>query len=196
MCFRLTLKPSSIINRSLYIDKWSIEIVDEKENYLVRPPMKFKDFKMRDRGLPDSQLKQIKKALRTLHNLELMATTIYSFQIGKKASELNRQLISAMANEMTHYQDFEVKLYEYGMKPFKLRWLWWFVGVFFGLGSRLLGEKTILKTGIWVETKAVHHYGELLLNDWDEDTRKVIEKNRRDEDIHIAHWRSLLQEIG
>ena len=170
--------------------------MDEKENYLVRPPIKFSDFKMRDRELPNPQLRQIKKALRTLHNLELMATTIYVFQIGKKANELNRQLISAMANEMTHYQDFQVKLREYEMKPFKWRWFWWFVGVFFGFGSRLLGEKTILKTGIWVETKAVHHYGELLQNEWDEDTRKVIEKDRHDEEIHIIHWQSLLQEIG
>jgi len=61
--------------------------------------------------------KSHKKRLLKLHTLELMATTIYRFQITKKNSELNRQLIAAMCNEMTHYQDFQVKLYEYGWKP-------------------------------------------------------------------------------
>ena len=40
-----------------------------------------------------------------------------------------------------------------------------------------MGTKAILKTGIWVERKAAAHYGELLRSiDWDEDTRKVVEK--------------------
>ena len=139
------------------------------------------------------RLKAIRKGLLTLHTLELMAITIYRFQITSEKSELNHQLISAMCNEMTHYQDFQVKLYEYSFKPSLIRWSYWIVGFTFGFGSRIFGKKAILKMGIWVETKAVHHYAQLLDSiDWDEDTRKVVEKNQADEYGHINKWRTLL----
>ena len=141
-----------------------------------------------------SRLKDIKKGLLTLHTLELMAVNIYKFQITKKPSEMNRQLIAAMCNEMTHFQDFQVKLLEYGFRPSILRWAYWIVGFVFGFGSRLLGARAILKTGIWVETKAVRHYDELLNSvDWDEDSRKIIEKDQADEYGHINRWRELLE---
>ena len=61
-------------------------------------------------GFSPEKLAVIRKDQITLHTLELMAQTIYKFQITKKTSELNRKLIAAMCNEMTHYQDFQVKL--------------------------------------------------------------------------------------
>ncbi len=144
--------------------------------------------------MESARLEAIKKGLLTLHTLELMATTIYRLQVTRENCEFNRQLIAAMCNEMTHYQDFQVKLYEYGFKPSITRLTYWFVGFAFGFTSRLMSRKAILKTGIWVETKAVNHYTELLETiDWDEDTRKVIEKDRADEDGHINRWRQLLE---
>ena len=110
--------------------------------------MGIEDFKMRGQEMPLARLKGIKKGLLTLHTLELMAINIYKFQITKKACELNLQLITAMCNEMTHYQDCQVKLFEYGWKPSKLRWMYWIVGFTFGFISRLIGRKAILKTGI------------------------------------------------
>ena len=125
-----------------------------------------------------------------------MAVNIYKFQITKKATEHNRQLIAAMCNEMTHVQDFRVTLYEYGFTPSPLRSLYWLVGFAFGFGSRLLGQKAILHMGIWVESKAIKHYAQLLEKvDWDQDTRKMIEKNRADENGHIARWRNLLEQV-
>ncbi len=122
-----------------------------------------------------------------------MAVNIYKFQITGEPSELNRQLVAAMCNEMTHLQDFQTKLYEFGFTPRKTRWAFWLVGFAFGFTSRLLGRRAILKTGIWVESKAVHHYAQLLESiDWDEDTRRIIEKDQADEEGHIARWRSLL----
>ncbi|MHC4539221.1 MAG: demethoxyubiquinone hydroxylase family protein [Planctomycetota bacterium] len=142
----------------------------------------------------DVSIVRPQKGLRTLHTLELMATTIYRFQISRQKSELNRQLVAAMCNEMTHYQDFQVKLYEFGFRPNIVRWAFWMVGFVFGFGSRLLGSKAMLKTGIWVETKAVHHYGQLLETiDWDDQTRKVIEKDQADEDGHINRWKKFLE---
>lgn len=160
---------------------------------IIRPQMHSEDFKMRGQGMEHARLKAIRKGLLTLHTLELMAITIYRYQITRENCDFNRQLITAMCNEMTHYQDFQVKLYEYGFRPSIIRWAYWCVGFAFGFGSRLLGRKAILKTGIWVETKAVHHYAELLDTiDWDEDTRRVIEKDQSDEYGHISRWKKLL----
>lgn len=161
---------------------------------IIRPELRNEDVKLRGKGFSKSRLNAIRKGLHTLHTLELMAQTIYKFQITKEPSELNRQLTAAMCNEMTHYQDFQVKLLEYGFKPSILRFGYWIVGFIFGFGSRLLGQNMILKTGIWVETKAVHHYSELLGSiDWDEDSRKIIEKDQADEHGHINRWRKLLE---
>jgi len=159
--------------------------------------MRDEDFKLRGDGMPAERLKAIKKGLLTLHTLELMAMTIYKFQLTPERSELNRQLIAAMCNEMGHYQDFQIKLYEYGFKPSKLRGAFWMVGFVFGFGSRLLGKKAMLKTGVWVEAKAVDHYAHLLKEiDWDDETRRVIEKDAADEDGHIHRWRALLQSMA
>jgi ubiquinone biosynthesis monooxygenase Coq7 len=164
------------------------------DDFIIRPLMRQSNIKLRRSPASVAELNAVKKALRTLHSLEIMAVNIYRFQISKKNCELNEKLISAMCNEMTHVQDFQVKLYEYGLSPSKVRWTWWIVGFAFGFFSRLLGKRMILKTGIWVESKAVTHYGELLNSvSWDEDTRKIIEKDKSDEQRHIEQWRSLLQ---
>ena len=161
---------------------------------IIRPAMRDEDFKLRGEGFGNDRLKAIKKGLLTLHTLELMASTVYKFQITAERSEMNRQLIAAMCNEMGHYQDFQIKLYEYGFKPSKIRWAYWLVGFVFGFGSRLLGKRAILKVGVFVETKAVDHYAHLLAEiDWDDETRKVIEKDAADEDGHINRWKNLLQ---
>jgi len=161
---------------------------------IIRPQMRSDDFKMRGEGFAPERLTAIRKGLRTLHTLELMAQTIYKFQLTKERNEINRQLVAAMCNEMGHYQDFQVKLYEFGFRPSILRAAFWMVGFAFGFGSRLLGKKAMFKTGIWVESKAVHHYAELLETiDWDDETRRVIEKDQADEDGHIHRWQAMLQ---
>jgi len=162
---------------------------------IIRPQMRSEDFKMRGEGFSPQRLATIRKGLRTLHTLELMAQTIYKFQLTKEPSEINRQLVAAMCNEMGHYQDFQVKLYEYGFRPSILRAAFWMVGFAFGFGSRLLGKKAIFKTGVWVESKAVHHYAELLETiDWDDETRKVVEKDQADETGHINRWKAMLEQ--
>ncbi|MHC4625710.1 MAG: demethoxyubiquinone hydroxylase family protein [Planctomycetota bacterium] len=161
---------------------------------IIRPQMRSEHFQIRGRQMRNERLIAIKKGLLALNTLELMASTIYRFQITREDSELNRQLVAAMCNEMTHYQDFQVKLYEFGLRPSLFRWAFWIVGFVFGFGSRILGKTRILKTGIWVETKAVHHYAELLDTiDWDEETRRVIEKDQADEHGHIERWKKMLE---
>ena len=71
---------------------------------------------------------------------------------------------------------------------------YWFIGFCFGFFSRLLGKAWILRTGVWVESKAVHHYAHLLAEvEWDEETRKMIEKDQNDEDGHITRWTKCLE---
>jgi ubiquinone biosynthesis monooxygenase Coq7 len=160
---------------------------------VIRPEMRAEQVKTRGLDYTPERRKAIKKGLRTLHTLEIMATNIYKCQITSRPCELNRQLTAAMCNEMTHMQDFQTKLYEYGFKPSKLRWTYWMVGYVFGLGSRLLGTKRILRTGVWVETKAVHHYTDLLAQiDWDDETRGFVEKDQADEVGHIERWKWFL----
>lgn len=160
---------------------------------IVRPEMRFEDFKLRGEGMPSKQLKAIKRGLQTLHTLETMAVNVYKFQITKNKSELDIQLTMAMGNEMTHLQDFQIKLFEYGFRPNRLRFLYWIVGFGFGFFSRLMGKRTALKTGIWVEAKAVRHYEKLLKEiNWDEQTRGIIEKNQADEFGHLRRWKEQL----
>lgn len=164
---------------------------------MVRPPILHDEIALRGRDLSPEARAKVKTALRTLHSLEIMAVNTYRFQITRSDDALNRELIAAMCNEMTHVQDFAVKLYEYGLRPSLFRWAWWLVGFGIGFGSRLLGKKAILKTGIFVESKAVHHYAELLdAADWDAPTRHTIEKDQADEDGHIQTWSRLLRELS
>jgi demethoxyubiquinone hydroxylase (CLK1/Coq7/Cat5 family) len=164
---------------------------------VIRPEMRAEQVKFRGQGFSASRKAGLKKGLRALHTLEIMATNIYKCQITSKDCALNTQLTAAMCNEMTHTQDFQTKLYEYGFKPSKIRWMYWMVGYVFGLGSRLLGTRRILKTGIWVETKAVHHYTELLAGvEWDDETRVFVEKDQADEYGHIERWKRFLEDPG
>jgi ubiquinone biosynthesis monooxygenase Coq7 len=113
----------------------SNQIGQPKGNYdisIVRPQLRNIDIKSRGQGFAASRLKAVKKGLLMLHTLELMAQTIYKFQVTRRHDELNRQLIAAMCNEMTHYQDFQVKILEYGFRPSILRSAYWLVG--FALG--------------------------------------------------------------
>ena len=162
---------------------------------IVRPEVRHDQIKYnRGKDMDKKRLKSIKEALLTFHNLENMAANIYRFQICKhNPAELNTEIIAAMLNEMGHIEDFQVKLYEFGFKPSILMYAYQVVGAVFGFGSRLFGEKGIRAMGVWVESKAVAHYDELLETiDWDDETRKVIEKDQADEYGHIKRWKNEL----
>jgi len=168
-----------------------VDVVDE--TVLIRPLMRWEDVKPRGQRLSRADKAGIRKRLRVLHTLEIMAVNIYKCQIGGNSCALDTALTAAMCNEMTHMQDFQTKLYEYGFTPSRLRFEYWVAGYVFGLGSRLLGRKRLLHTGVWAEKKAVEHYGRLLSEvEWEDETRAVIEKDRADELGHIARWEGFL----
>jgi len=100
---------------------------------VIRPEVRIDDVRGSGRDYPPERRKQIRKALTTLHANEVMAVNIYKAQITARPCELNTQLTAAMFNEMTHMQDFQLKLCEYGFRPSRLRWAQWWVGYVFGL---------------------------------------------------------------
>jgi demethoxyubiquinone hydroxylase (CLK1/Coq7/Cat5 family) len=162
---------------------------------IIRPEMRFDQVRQRGGGFPADRLSGIGKALRKLHALETMAVNIYKYEISKRGTPLDIYLTAAMANEMTHLQDFQTKLYEYNLRPGKLRFGFWLVGIVLGLGSRMMGRRRILKTGIWAEKKAVRDYGHFLRDvRWDEETIPIVEKDAADEAAHVARWTRLLNE--
>jgi demethoxyubiquinone hydroxylase (CLK1/Coq7/Cat5 family) len=156
-----------------------------------------KSIQLRGLNCSTTERKHLRKALHDLHNLEIMAANIYRCQIGGHPAELDENLIAAMKNEMSHIQDYMIKLYEYGLKPVWYRWIFWIVGWIIGSFSRLQGQIGIFKAGIWTESKAVKHYDELLkCAPWDEATYQIIDKDRQDEIRHLALWTHLLEESG
>lgn len=167
------------------------KVRDNNDISIIRPAVKDDEIKLRRNITDKKRLKAIKDGLHTLHNLETMAVNAYKYQITSKDTELNRELIAAMLNEMGHVQDFQVKLYEYGWKPSIFSYFFPVVGFVFASLARLFGEKGAKWLGVFVETKAVAHYRHLLETiDWDEDTKKVIEKDWADEFGHIERWSS------
>ena len=163
---------------------------------VIRPELRFEDVHERGKGYPPARLKAIKKATQKLHTLETMAVNIYKYEITSEPSALNTYLVAAMANEMTHLQDFQTKLYEYGFRPRKTRFAFWLVGFALGAGSRLLGPRRVLKTNIWAEKKAVLDYQHFLRDvEWDEETRPLVAKDGADEDGHVERWTQLLGQL-
>ncbi len=125
-----------------------------------------------------------------------MAVNIYKYEITSERSAPNTYLVAAMANEMTHLQDFQIKLYEYGFRPRKTRFAFWLVGFFLGKGSRFVGPRRVLKTNIWAEKKAVVDYKRFLRDvEWDEDTRPLVAEDEADEESHLARWPELLGQL-
>jgi len=156
-----------------------------------------KNIKIRGQELPSSKRKQIKKSLLDLHNLEIMAVNVYRFQISCRFPELKVSLIAAMKNEVGHVQDYLVKLYEYEFRPAWYRWAFWLLGAVIGFGSKISGKRTILKAGIWTESKAISHYKELLESaSWDEETYQIIDQDCQDEIAHLNLWSGLLKKMA
>lgn len=161
--------------------------------YLIRPAIEPEEIAFRTGNAESGEIEKIRSGLRKLHTFEVMAVNIYRLQITNEANELNTLLIQAMANEMTHVQDFQIKLYEYGAKPSLLRFFFGPAGCIIGFLSRLGGERRVLKTGVWVETKAVNDYQKIIDSaKWDEGTLKVIKKNLTDEHHHIKSMQERL----
>ncbi|NLX07635.1 MAG: ferritin-like domain-containing protein [Phycisphaerae bacterium] len=161
---------------------------------VIRPEVRIEQFKIRGHAMSRRKRRAIRRGLRRLCNLETLAVGVYRYQIHRRMCEHNRELIAAMCNEMTHLQDYMVKLFEYSGRPSWIRGLYGWAGAMVGFGSRLMGRTRSLRAGIWVEKGTIEDYRALLKSvEWDDETRAVIEKNLADEHGHIGRWKELLR---
>ncbi|WP_041445506.1 demethoxyubiquinone hydroxylase family protein [Syntrophobotulus glycolicus] len=166
------------------------------EKYLIRTEMEPQEIYSRLDHVQSDQLPKVRKALRKLHAFEMMAVNIYRMQITAENTDFNRLIIQAMTNEMTHVQDFQAKIYEFGSRPSPTRFFNALLGMFLGLSSRLRGKKAILAMGIWTETKAVEDYQAIISSvRWDKETLDVIKHNLDDEYHHIETLKKVLEQI-
>jgi demethoxyubiquinone hydroxylase (CLK1/Coq7/Cat5 family) len=166
---------------------------DANDVCAIRLQFQQRAFRTRDYGLSRRRVREIRRALRRLHSLETMVASIYTSQIRTDVCEHNRALIAAMCSAMSHLQDYQVRLYEFGGRPAKYRWVWWLLGLTVGLGSRVLGRTIVLKTDMWMEKRSLRRYETLLWTvEWDGETRRMIQGNIADQHAHIGRWRNLL----
>lgn len=171
------------------MDQEQKEFNAARVDQLLRTEMYTHDIGFRGQDASRETLKRTRKALRTIHRLETMAMQIYRAQIGKKRTELDRQLIAALENEVTHHTDSMVLLLEFNGDEDSLRLPFYIFGYVGGWMSRLLGTKYILRLAEWVERKAIEHY-EHLAGDvkWDEATYEYVFRMWEDEKVHQARW--------
>ncbi len=135
------------------------------------------------------------KALRKLHNVERLATEIYSKQIRTFSDEFfKKRLVVARDNEQEHIDALYSRIIDLGGTKSNIGWAFQLAGKILGFSSILLGKRVIFKFDIKVEEKAVRDYGNFLdKEDFDEKSRKLIEKNLEDEKIHIQRWQDSLE---
>ena len=132
-------------------------------------------------------------------NLEIMAVRIYRGQrwrLGR--SEVTAEALEkAIAVEERHVRDLASRRQELGGSPSLLSPFYAVAGWLIGLVPSLLGQRTALKTGIWVEERAVKDYQRLLDRvPFDDESRALVQQNQEDEREHIRMWEECLAKLG
>jgi ubiquinone biosynthesis monooxygenase Coq7 len=139
------------------------------------------------------------RALRALVNLEVMAVRIYRGQrwrLGR--SEITAEaLAKATAAEERHVRDLTSRRQELGGSSSLLSPFYGLAGWLIGFVPSLLGQRAALKTGIWVEERAVKDYQRLLDRvAFDDESRALVQRNQGDEREHIRMWEESLAKLG
>jgi demethoxyubiquinone hydroxylase (CLK1/Coq7/Cat5 family) len=132
-------------------------------------------------------------------NLEVMAVCIYRAQrwrLGR--SEITAQaLTKAIAIEERHERDLASRRQELGGSPSMLSPFYALAGWVIGFAPSILGQRAALKTGIWVEERAVKDYQQLLDRvPFDDESRALVQRNQEDEREHIRMWEESLAKLG
>ena len=142
---------------------------------------------------------EVLRALGALVNLEIMAVRIYRGQrwrLGR--SEITADaLAKAIAIEERHVRDLVSRRQELGGSPSMLSPFYALAGWLIGFVPSLLGQRAALKTGIWVEERAVKDYQQLLDRvPFDDESRALVQRNQEDEREHIRMWEECLAKLG
>jgi len=163
--------------------------VERAPDQLIRNAKHTHDVRLLAADASAQQIGAARKALRDVHRLETMAVQIYRAQWTSRPTELNRQLIAAMENELTHQTDSLGRLMEFGGRPTILRLPYYMVGWTMGRMSRLMGFRAMMRTGAWAEAKAIVHYEHLSAAcQWHPETYQMLLRIWDDERIHHQRW--------
>ncbi|NIA21075.1 MAG: hypothetical protein GWP05_03680 [Anaerolineaceae bacterium] len=155
----------------------------------IRRELHTRDVRLRAEGPRPGQLRTARRILRATNGLETMAVQIYRAQWTARPSELNRQLIAAMDNELVHQCDSLSRLMEFGGRPTVLRLPFYIAGWLLGRASRMLGLGAMMRLGAWVEMKAIEHYQHLTsAMQWDSETHQMLMRMWDDEKCHHRRW--------
>ena len=132
-------------------------------------------------------------------NLEVMAVRVYrgqGWRLGR--SEITAEaLAKATAIEERHVRDLVARRQELGGSASMLSPFYALVGWLIGFVPSVLGQRAALKTGIWVEERAVKDYQRLLDRvPFDDESRALIQQNQQDEREHIRMWEESLARLG
>jgi rubrerythrin len=131
-------------------------------------------------------------SLNFMHCMERFATQIYLTQRGAFRGQVTAQkLTDASDNERGHVQKLRVQIKKLNGSIYPFGWLFQFMGVIVGLGTRLFGKKNLFKADIFVEMRAVKDYSSFLITvHFDPDTVEAIRGIITDEEKHIINWKN------
>jgi len=128
--------------------------------------------------------------LRQMYNLERFAVEVYRRQIRAfPQKDIRERLEAARDNEQEHVDDLRARIEELGGSCPWQGFFFQMAGMVLGSTSTLLGRMFALNADIRLEQRAVRDYGAFLQKiDFDENSRRLIQKNIEDEKVHIKRW--------
>lgn len=141
-------------------------------------------------------MNEVLGALRQMHNIERFAVEIYRTQTRAfpREKRIADRLKAAMANEREHENDLQARIRELGGIPSWQGSFFQMAGMLLGFATTILGKMFLLKTDIRIEKRAVRDYEDFLRKvDFDEKSRRLIQKNVEDEKVHIRRWKDSIK---
>jgi demethoxyubiquinone hydroxylase (CLK1/Coq7/Cat5 family) len=142
--------------------------------------------------------RDVLRAFRAMVNLEIMAVRIYRGQRWRlgRSEIIAEALAKATAIEERHERELASRRQELGGSPSMLSPFYAVAGWLIGFLPSLLGQRAALKTGIWVEERAVKDYQQLLDRiPFDDESRALVERNQEEEREHIRMWEECLAKL-
>ena len=129
-------------------------------------------------------------SLNFMYCMERLATQIYLTQRGAFSNkELVQQLTDASANEHEHVEKLRKQIKQLDGSVYPLGFIFQSAGCVLGLITRILGKRTLFKSDVFVEKRAVKDYAGFLKSvPFDAATAAMLRGIIADEEVHITNW--------
>jgi hypothetical protein len=143
-------------------------------------------------GIREIMMNKALLSLNFMHCMERFATQIYLTQRGAfKGQPMAQKLTDASDNERGHVQKLRACIKKLNGSIYPFGWLFQFMGVIVGLGTRLSGKINLFKADTFIEMRAVKDYRCFLTTvRFDPDTVESIRGIIADEEKHIINWKN------